>query len=267
MNSARVPSDEITTRQIRGWCIAALFPLGLASLMHFVQDAGQEEFARKHYPGPMVATVADFLLAECKTHRGRGGPGAYRSPHYMRTTYAFSASPGPNYDGAGALVSPFARPAELFTVIKHIRYDSWAECEADLPVVQAAMSPQPVWYQSNNPNAATTQLEEPDSIHFLWFGLAGLPVAVYAWLLWVLRRRQGHVMPGQTTVAGTPKALGDSLYWPLRFVKFTQRPFVKTICFYLIFVLLIGGFVGQIFWGHYAEKAGKERVRAAAAQS
>lgn len=256
--------NEITVKLILGWCVAALVPVGLGCLMYLTEGGGLEQAGQDDF----VQTVGAFVQAECKTRRKRGN--AYSSPHYMRVKYAFSAPAGPSQHASGVPAPAAAQPIQSFMASRDISYRSWAECEAALPAVQEAKAPFPIRYLESDPYVASALQDEPDNSRFLWLGLASIPLAVYGWLLLVLRGRQRQATQGQTAHAGGPEASNprarDPLRWPLMFVKFTQTAFVKKVCVYLIFALLIGGFVGQGFWTYYAEQAGKERVRAASSQ-
>jgi len=251
------PRDEVAWTVVCGWWIIALLPVGLVCLMNFVVAS---DFKKSRLINP-VATVGEFLQAECQTYRKAS---SLRDPHYMRVTYGFKAPESHLYDAAGAPLERHAQPLRLFTVIKDISYRSWAECEAALPVMRAAKASHAVLYELSNPDAASTSLDGPDSTGFLWAGLATIPLAIYAWLLGVLRQRQRQVglnQVSETSAASAP----DRLRYALRFVKFTQTPIIKKTFVVLFFLFWIGGFVGQFFWLLDNERAGKERVRAAAA--
>ena len=254
------PSDGIESKVVLNWWIIALFPVALGCLMYFVEAS---DFEKSRLVNP-VATVGEFVQAECRVYRGRA-QSALDAGH-MRVTYGFKTQDGQSYDAAGAPVERSAQPVRSFTTINDIPYRSWAECEAALPVVQATKASRPVWYEAGNPHAARPSLDPPDSSGYFWVGLAAIPLALYAWLLGVLRQRQGQVGLNQTPGASATSAPGP-LRYPLQFVKFTQKPVFKKTFVYLFFLLLTGGFVAQYFWAHDRERAGKERVRAAAAQA
>ncbi len=255
--SATPPTThEISARLVRWWCIAALFPLGIGFLMYFVESSDAEKY-RLINP---VAAVGEFSGAACQTYRRAG---AFISPHYMRVTYRFNAFGAQAYDAAGVPTPRSTQPIETFTMTNDVSYRSWAECAAALPAAQALRAPQPLFYEAGNPHSARSSLDGPDSTVYLWFGLLGIPLAIYAWLLSLLRARQTQTARQAVHGVVAPWA-GDRLPWPLRFVKFTQTPFARKAVVYLIFVLLLAGFVAQFFWAVDLEKSGAERVRAAA---
>ena len=258
--SATPPTtNEISARLVHWWCIAALFPLGIGFLMYFVESSDAEKYRLIN----SVAAVGEFSAAACQTYRKAG---AFTSPHYMRVTYAFNAPGVQSYDAASAPTPRSTQPFETFTMTKEVRYRSWAECAAALPVVQALRAPQPLWYEAGNPHSAQSSLDARDSTVYLWLGLLGIPLAMYAWLLGLLRARQAQTVR-QAALGVVATGAGDRLQWPLRFVKFTQTPFARKAVVYLIFVLLLGGFVGQFFWAVEHEQSGVERVRAAAGRA
>ena len=161
-----------------------------------------------------------------------------------------------------SVVAP-VKPSGSTSASADVSYRSWAECAAALPVTQALRAPQPLWYESSNPHSARSSLDRPDSTVYLWLGLLGIPLAIYAWLLSLLRARQTQTAR-QSALGLVATGAGDRLRWPLRFVKLTQTPFARKAVVYLIFVLLLSGFVGQFFWAVERKQSGAERVRAAA---
>ncbi|RZJ23784.1 MAG: hypothetical protein EOO54_10575 [Haliea sp.] len=113
------------------------------------------------------------MKAECVVTRGRN-----RS-YYLRTTYAFTV---PGY------VMPQWNPAVPpgppdFTTIGDVEFDSPSACETALPAALAARAPLPIWFERNNPHAARTTLQEPDSTRFLLISLGALPLALVGWML------------------------------------------------------------------------------------
>ena len=190
------PSDGIESKVVLNWWIIALFPVALGCLMYFVEAS---DFEKSRLVNP-VATVGEFVRGECRTYRKAG---AFVSPHYMRVTYGFKAPDGQSYDAAGAMGERSAQPLRLFTATKDVSYQSWAECEVALPLMRDGKTSRPVWYELASPDAASTSLDAPDSIGFLWLGLATLPLALYAWLLGVLRQRHGQVGLNQASEAST----------------------------------------------------------------
>ncbi len=260
-------TDEITALQVFGWCVAALSPLLLGYVMYFVEASGIEQ-SRLTSP---TAVTGEFFQAECTVNRKKTR--AYGYPDYMRVMYVFSAPAGPSYYAAGASIPRSEQPHKTFTAYRDDSYNSWVECEAALSVVRAAKAPHPVWYELNHPYTSRTSLHEPDSPRFLWVGLAGLPLAAYAWLLIILRHRQqwAQILQEQLGQAPAPDAStpaqGDRTFvallrWRLAFIKFGQRSSVQKAFLYGIFVVMILGFAGQFFWHPYKEQAGKDRLRA-----
>ena len=252
-------TDDISAHLVRWWSIAALFPLGIGFLMYFVQNSDVEKYTLIN----PVAAVGEFSGAACQTYRKAG---AFTSPHYMRVTYTFNAFGAQAYDAAGVPTPRSTQPIKTFTMTNDVSYRSWAECAAALPVTQALRAPRPLFYEASNPHSARSSLDRPDSTVYLWLGLLGIPLAIYAWLLGLLRARQTQTVR-QAALGVVATGAGDRLQWPLRFVKFTQTPFARKAVVYLIFVLLLGGFIGQFFWGVEREQWGAERVRAAAGRA
>jgi hypothetical protein len=265
--AARQPSDEITAQHIGLWCVAALTPLLIGFVMYFVEASGTEK-SRMTNP---VAVMGEVVAAECKTHRKAG---AYSNPHYMRVSVAFLAPVQPWQDGAGQ-PGQAVRSPQSFTATREVSYRSWVECEADLPAVQAAKAPQPVWYERGNPHAARTSLDERDSRGLLWVGLAGVPLALYAGLLLMLRQRQHRavskapvgLLPAAGELgSGTPMTR-DPWRWAWTLVKFVRSSLAQKLLIGLFFLFWIVGFAGQPFWYQHNERAGQERLRAASGPS
>jgi hypothetical protein len=269
--AAGLSSDVITAQHIGRWCIAALTPLLIGYLMYVV-EASDNEKSRLTNP---VAAMGEVVAAECKTYRKAG---AYSSPVYMRVMVSFLAPASSWQDGA---VQPgqAVQSHQSFTATREVSYRSWVECEADLPVVQAAKAPHPVWYERGNPHAARTSLDERDSRGLLWVGLAGVPLALYAALLVVLRQRQRRAIsnappglpPGAGELgSGVPMARdpwGWAWAWAWALVKFVRSSLARKLLIGLFFLFWIVGFAGQLFWYQHNERAGEERVRAASGPS
>ncbi len=250
------PSDEIASTMVRAAWVAALFPLGRGCLMYFVDDS---DFEKSKLINP-VATVGEFVQAQCKTH-SRATP--FRRSDYMRVTYQHNAPYPRPYDEAGAPINISAQPLWMFTATKERGYRSWVECEAAQSALRLARPSHPVWYQPTNPALASTSFDAPAIAVFLWVGMASIPLALYAWLLGDLRQRQ---LASNQAPQAAPAPENDRLRYPLQFVKFTQKPVFTKMFICLVFLLLIGGFAAQFFWASDKQRAGEERLRAAVAQ-
>ena len=265
--AASQPSDMITSQHICLWFVAALAPFLLGYVMFFVEASDNE----KHRLTNPVAAMGEFVAAACKTYRKAA---AYSDPFYMRVVVSFLAPAGSWQDGAGQ-PGQAVQSHQSFTATREVSYRSWVECEADLPVVRAAKAPQPVWYERGNPHAARTSLDERDSRGLLWVGLAGVPMALYAGLLVMLRQRQLRAIstaplglpPGAGELgSGTPMAR-DPWRWAWALVRFVRSSLAQKLLIGLFVLFWIVGSAGQLFWHQHNERAGEERVRAASGPS
>ena len=254
------PSGVITPSLVRWSYCTAWVPLAIGYLMYFVESSDRE---KSRFTDP-IATVGQFVEAQCLTSRKRR---SYQSPHSMQVTLRFDAL---NLHDAPAVQAEAT--TQSYQAFTGRSFRSRAECEAALPAVRAAKAAHPVWYERRNPHAARTVLDLGSSTHYLWLGLAGIPLLLYARVLHLLERQAHAERAALLNVMGSCDAYRPPeqlrfLYWPLRLVKFTQKQSVRNAFVYLVFVFLICGYIGQYIWEYQQEREGEERARAAAGQT
>ena len=158
------------------WYLAALLPVAIAVFMYALEADGVES-SRLRNPVPVKG---EFVGAECVTHR-KGF-----NPHYLYVTYEFVATGFVEYGYEQGVESSQISPK--FTTKGWVNYPSRADCDAALPAVKAAKAPHQIWFEKDQPYAAKTTLDEPDSARFLWIGLGAIPLIAVGW--WISFRRR-----------------------------------------------------------------------------
>ena len=153
------------------WYLAALLPVAIAIFMYALEADGVES-SRLRNPVPVTG---EFVSAECVTHR-KGF-----NPNYLYVTYEFIATGFVKHGyEQGAAIS---EASPKFTTKGWVNYASRAECDAALPAVKAAKAPHQIWFEKDQPYAAKTTLDEPNSARFLWIGLGAIPlILIGRWL-------------------------------------------------------------------------------------
>ena len=163
------------------WYLASLFPVAIAVFMYALEADGVES-SRLRNPVPVTG---EFVSAECITHR----KGSNRN--YMYVTYEFIAT--------GFVKQGYERGVETsqispkFTTKGGVNYPSRAGCDAALPGVRVAKAPHAIWFEKDQPFAAKTTLDEPDSARFLWICLGAIPLIAVGWWMSVRRRTQAKL--------------------------------------------------------------------------
>ena len=153
------------------WYPAALLPVAIAVFMYALEADGVES-SRLRNPLPVMG---EFVSAECITHR----KGSNRN--HMYVTYEFIATGFVKHAYEQGVETSQHSPK--FTTKGWVKYSSRAECDAALPAIQAAKAPHAIWFEKDQPYAAKTTLDEPDSARFLWICLGAIPlIAVGRWL-------------------------------------------------------------------------------------
>lgn len=146
------------------WYFAAALSIGIGWFMYAMEASDVEKF---RLADPVPAT-GFFAQAECKVL------GRKVRRNTLQFTYRFVTAESP----------------QNYTALREIEYPTMAACEADLPAVQAARTPHPVWFERNNPHSSRTTLAEPDSRRFLLVCLAAVPFALIGWAAGRRLRRQ-----------------------------------------------------------------------------
>ena len=159
------------------WYPAALLPVAIAVFMYALEADGVES-SRLRNPLPVMG---EFVSAECITHR----KGSNRN--HMYVTYEFIATGFVKHAYEQGVETSQHSPK--FTTKGWVKYSSRAECDAALPAIQAAKAPHAIWFEKDQPYAAKTTLDEPDSARFLWLCLGAIPLIAVGWWL-SIRQRQ-----------------------------------------------------------------------------
>ena len=159
------------------WYLAALLPVAIAVFMYALEADGVES-SRLRNPLPVMG---EFVSAECITHR----KGSNRN--HMYVTYEFIATGFVKHAYEHGVETSQHSPK--FTTKGWVKYSSRAECDAALPAIQAAKAPHAIWFEKDQPYAAKTTLDEPDSARFLWLCLGAIPLIAVGWWL-SIRQRQ-----------------------------------------------------------------------------
>ena len=176
-NAPTVESSPSAWSSPYRWFLAALLPVAIAVFMYALEADGVES-SRLRNPVPVTG---EFVSAECVTHR-KGF-----NPHYLYVTYEFVATGFVKYGYEQGVETSQLSPK--FTTKGWVKYSSRAECDAALPAIQAAKAPHAIWFEKDQPYAAKTTLDEPDSARFLWICLGAIPLIAVGW--WMsMRRRQ-----------------------------------------------------------------------------
>ena len=161
------------------WYLAALFPVAIAVFMYALEADGLEH-SRLRNPVPVMG---EFVSAECITYR-KGF-----NPNYLYVTYEFIATGFVKHGYEQGVET--SKHSPKFTTKGWVNYPSRAECDAALPAVKAAKAPHQIWFEKDQPYAAKTTLEEPDSARFLWICLGAIPLICVGW--WLSSRRRRHI--------------------------------------------------------------------------
>ena len=178
-NAPTVESSPSAWSSPYRWFLAALLPVAIAVFMYALEADGVES-SRLRNPVPVMG---EFVSAECITHR-KG-----LNPNHMYVTYEFIATGFVKHAYEQGVETSQLSPK--FTTKGWVNYPSRADCDAALPAIQAAKAPHAIWFEKDQPYAAKTTLDEPNSARFLWIGLGAIPLIVIGrWLS--LRRRSAQ---------------------------------------------------------------------------